>query len=111
MLGTYSFEPQTQDDLHKSFQELDDSGTGYVPIAEMRKYLTSLGEGLSSDEVDIFMDLCDKETKPGYIDIRQVSEVLLPKLQTTNLLQAPSQNVSQDEIQNVSAAAIETSQD
>lgn len=80
MLGTYSFEPQTQDDLLKSFQELDDSGTGFVPIAEMRKYLTSLGEGLTKEELDIFMDLCDNETKPGYIDIKQVTEVLLPKL-------------------------------
>ena len=98
MLGTYSFQEQTPESLLQSFQELDEDANGTIPKAEMRKILTTMGEGLSNEEIEAFFELACTEEDPNNIDIALVTEILLPKMESTNLLAQRNQNASQDEI-------------
>ena len=88
LLSEKSFQEQAQEDLLKSFQELDDDADGYIPKREMEKLLKTLGEGLSDEELKTFMDLAvDKDApNPNSINIRKITEILLPKLESTNML-------------------------
>ena len=57
-----------------------------------------MGEGLSNEEIEAFFELACTEEDPNNIDIALVTEILLPKMESTNLLAQRNQNASQDEI-------------
>ena len=87
LLGKHSFQEQSQDDLLRSLIELDDDADGMISKKDMEKYLKTMGEGLSDDELNYFFDLAADPNGPSdMIDIRKVSEILLPKMESTNLL-------------------------
>ena len=53
----------------------------------MERILKTMGEGLSDDELTYFFELAkDPNGPPDMIDIRKVTEILLPKMESTNLL-------------------------
>ena len=54
----------------------------------MEKLLKTMGEGLSDEELNTFMELAvDKDApNPNSINIRKITEILLPKLESTNML-------------------------
>lgn len=87
LLGTHGFQEQSQDDLLRSFIELDDDADGMISKKEMERILKTMGEGLSDEELNYFFDLAvDPQGPPDMINIRKVTEILLPKFESTNLL-------------------------
>ena len=52
----------------------------------MEKILKTMGEGLSDEELNTFFELACSEGAPDLIDIRKITELLLPKIESTNLL-------------------------
>ena len=53
----------------------------------MEKMLKTMGEGLSDEEMNTFFDLAIDPNGPSdKIDIKRVTEILLPKLESTNLM-------------------------
>ena len=88
LLGTYSFKEQTQNDLFASFVELDDDGDGFITKKEMERYLKTMGEGLSDDELNAFMEVAidPNSRNPDMIDIKKVAEILIPIMESTNML-------------------------
>ena len=57
LLGTHGFQDQSQDDLLRSFIELDDDADGMISKKEMERILKTMGEGLSDEELNYFFDL------------------------------------------------------
>ena len=54
---------------------------------DMERVLKTMGEGLSDDELTYFFELAkDPNGPPDMIDIRKITEILLPKMESTNLL-------------------------
>ena len=110
MLGTYSFQEQTQEDLLKSFQELDDDADGFISKREMEKILKTMGEGLSDEELNTFFELACPEGSPDLIDIRRVTEILLPKIESTNMLATRNQGGADEEGEGMEEAKQDTEQ-
>ena len=52
----------------------------------MEKILKTMGEGLSDEELNTFFELACSESSPDLIDIRKITELLLPKIESTNLM-------------------------
>ena len=98
LLGTYSFHEQTQENLLQSFADLDDDADGFISKSEMEKYLKTMGEGLSDDELNKFMELAiDPDGPQDKIDIRKITEILLPKMVSTNMLATRGGQVNPEE--------------
>eukprot|EP00456_Euglypha_rotunda_P052819 TRINITY_DN4258_c0_g1_i13.p1 TRINITY_DN4258_c0_g1~~TRINITY_DN4258_c0_g1_i13.p1 ORF type:complete len:115 (+),score=20.19 TRINITY_DN4258_c0_g1_i13:157-501(+) len=54
--------PHTSEEIVKSFKVLDPKGTGSISAAELKKLLTSLGEKLSTEEVDELLRVAGAES-------------------------------------------------
>ena len=66
---------------------MDDDADGFIDKSEMTKFLKYMGEGLSDEELNKFMELAiDPDGPQDKIDIRRMSEILLPKMVSTNML-------------------------
>ncbi len=42
----------SEEELHNAFEAFDKTGNGYLSAAEMRHYLTHMGEPLTDEELD-----------------------------------------------------------
>lgn len=63
------------DEIVESFQMFDTSGSGYITVAELKTMLTTMGEKMTKDEVQVLLDECDVE--PGNkISYLQLSHML-----------------------------------
>ena len=63
------------DEIIESFQMFDTSGSGYITVAELKTMLTTMGEKMTKDEVQVLLDECDVE--PGNkISYLQLSHML-----------------------------------
>ena len=83
----------------RSFQELDDDADGYISKKDMEKTLKTMGEGLSDEELQYFFKLAiDPDGDPEKINIQRITEILLPKMESTNMLaQRNMADTSKDE--------------
>ena len=54
----------------------------------MERYLKTMGEGLSDDELNAFMEVAidPNSRNPDMIDIKKVAEILIPIMESTNML-------------------------
>ena len=75
LLSNRSFETQSQDELLKSLQELDDDADGFIGKDEMRMIMTTIGESLDREEMQKLMELAsDSESaKPDLFDINRLA--------------------------------------
>ena len=66
-----------------------------------------MGEGLSEEEMNTFLDLACEEGSDK-VDIRKISQVLLPKLESVNMLatRGAGGNQSQSDIPEVDRSGI-----
>ena len=63
----------------------------------MERVLKTMGEGLSDEELNTFFDLStDPNMNPDLINIKKITEILLPKMESTNLLATRGGNASAD---------------
>ena len=77
---------------------MDDDADGFISKSEMEKYLKTMGEGLSDDELNKFMELAiDPDGPQDKIDIRKITEILLPKMVSTNMLATRGGQINADE--------------
>lgn len=61
--------------IRQSFEALDKDGTGFINAEEMKHILTHLGEGLTSNEIDAFMEYL--QVLPNQtIDLSEIVKVL-----------------------------------
>ena len=93
LLSNRSFETQSQDELLKSLQELDDDADGYIGKDEMRMIMTTIGESLDREEMQKLMELAhDSESpKPDLFDINRLAQLLLPAVQLETELEKLNQ--------------------
>ena len=77
---------------------MDDDADGFIDKSEMTKFLKYMGEGLSDEELNKFMELAEDPDGPqDKIDIRKMSEILLPKMVSTNMLATRGGQVNPDD--------------
>jgi calmodulin len=50
------------DEIKKAFKVLDRSKQGYIMLADLRDFLTKLGDGLTDEELDEMIKLGDTES-------------------------------------------------
>ena len=50
-----------EDDIHAAFQVLDRNGNGRIDIDEFRRFMTTMGERMSADEVEDLIKCAKKE--------------------------------------------------
>jgi len=62
------------EEIVESFQQFDSAGTGRIPVKELRAILTTMGEKLSDDEFNVFINECDLDD--GAVNYTQVSYML-----------------------------------
>jgi len=64
------------DELVESFQAFDTGGIGYISVEELKVMLTTMGEKMTSKEVQTLLDECDIEdgNKVSYL---QLSHMLI----------------------------------
>ena len=55
LLSEYKFIHDRQCDLHNAFMELDADADGFIPVDEMRHYMTFMGEALDDQELDYML--------------------------------------------------------
>jgi len=53
--------PDSKDDLNAAFASFDSKRTGQIPVAELRRVLTTLGEPLSDAEMEELIKQADEE--------------------------------------------------
>ena len=71
-----------------------------------------MGEGLSDEELNYFFDLASDPGSPDLIDIRKMTEILLPKMEAKNLLAARNTTSVEELPEGSSAAAqVESNQE
>ncbi|KAI1319173.1 hypothetical protein EDD11_004816 [Mortierella claussenii] len=58
----------TVDELTDGFKAFDPNNTGFIPLAELRHVLTTMGEALSAEEIDAFLanSKADKDGQVNY---------------------------------------------
>lgn len=68
--------------IRQCFEALDKDGTGFINAEEMRHILKNLGEGLTENEVEAFMEYF-KELPNGTINLEDIVQVLnfAPKME------------------------------
>ena len=93
LLSNRSFETQSQDELLKSLQELDDDADGYIGKDEMRMIMTTIGESLDREEMQKLMELAhdSESSKPDLFDINRLAQLLLPAVQLETELEKLNQ--------------------
>ena len=71
-----------------AFAELDQDADGFIECDELCDYLKSVGEPFSDEEMQEFIKLARDETsdRPKLIDIKRLTDILLPKLTGDNAL-------------------------
>ena len=83
LLNNTGFEQSSQKELLASLQELDDDSDGFISRSELVQALTSNGEVLDKEEIDLLIKIA---TEPGkgqrdqLIDIKRIASVLLPDI-------------------------------
>ena len=60
MLSQYQFVVDKQKDLLDAFREIDHDADGFIPKDELIKYLGSMGEPLSEDEINYLVNISSK---------------------------------------------------
>lgn len=63
-------------DIEDAFRVFDTENTGSLPVAELKRVLTSFGEKLSDEEVEGLLNLVDT-TPDGKIDYIELSKKLI----------------------------------
>ena len=83
LLNNTGFEQSSQKELIASLQELDDDSDGFISRSELVQALTSNGEVLDKEEIDLLIKIV---TEPGkgqrdqLIDIKRIASVWLPDM-------------------------------
>jgi len=54
-------ETDTKDDICTAFKVFDDTGKGYIPVADLRNVLTTLGDALTVEEIEELIKTADVE--------------------------------------------------
>ena len=62
------------DEIIEAFQSFDNSGSGQITVKELKLILTTMGEKMTSKEVDMLLDECDIED--GKLSYLQLSHML-----------------------------------
>ena len=90
LLTQTQFMEDSQEDLLKSLQDLDNDADGFITVKEMTDHLTKLGEPLNEQEMAQFMQLAiePNQDRPDLIEINRIAEIMLPKIEVVNALAA-----------------------
>ena len=86
LLCNTGFTDDSQGDLLKSLQELDDDADGYVEKESIVKVLSMQGEGLTREEIQVLLEIsCDPNSdRPDLVDINKLAELLIPNVKEEN---------------------------
>lgn len=75
-LGLYIRDPtEIAEDIKKAFRVLDKSKQGYLMAADIREYLSKLGDCLTDEEIDELIKLADTESN-GHIRYEEFVDMM-----------------------------------
>ena len=80
LLSNYKFKTDKRQELLEAFEEIDQNADGYIPKAELKEFMTGMGEPLEENEIQYLLDLTANtdSSKPGEVNIEALSALLVP---------------------------------
>ena len=80
LLSNFKFKTDKRQELLEAFQEIDQNADGYVPQADLKAFMTGMGEPLEDNEIQYLLNLCSNcdTEKPGEVNIEALSAILGP---------------------------------